>query len=98
MKKPDIKIDFSQFERSNRGTSWQKAVFGAILVSLCFYLSALAYLYFRPLSPDIKASIDSEVSSSNITFDQKTIEMLKNRQQPPANTTTIGAKNPFTPF
>lgn len=98
MKKPNIKFDFSAFERSNRGTSWQKAVFGAILVSLAFYIAASAYLYFRPLSQDIQESIDSEVSSSNISFDQKTIEMLKLRQQPPQNTAGGSGKNPFTPF
>ena len=98
MKKPELKLDLSGFERSNRGTSWQKAVFGAILISLAFYIGASAYLYFRPLSAEIQTSIDSEVSSSNISFDQKTVDMLNKRQQPPANTTAIGGKNPFTPF
>lgn len=98
MKKPELKFDFSKLERNNRGSSWQKAVFGALIISLVAYLAATAYLYFRPLSSDIKESIDSEVSSSNISFDQKTIDMLKSRQQPPDTTATSGGKNPFTPF
>lgn len=98
MNTKDIKFDFSKLTKNNRHSSWQKAVLGAVLISVAIYLIMAGYLFFRPLSQDIQDIIDQEISSSNISFDQKTLLMLKNRQEPPANTQTESGKNPFTPF
>ena len=98
MKMKALKIDLSKLSRSGRNSSWQKAILGAIGISVVFYLLAAGYLFFKPLSTEIKDIIDQEVSSTNISFDQKTLEMLKSRQLPPANTQTTSGKNPFIPF
>jgi hypothetical protein len=40
--------------------------------------------------------IDQEVNSSNITFDQKTIDILNSKQGPETKVVLPGGKNPFT--
>jgi len=98
MKKPEIKIDFKKLERQSQNTNWQKAVLGALVISLVIFLGALAYLFIRPLDSAIQASIDSEVESQQINFDFKTLEKLKSRQVPATTSPAPSGKNPFTPF
>jgi hypothetical protein len=98
MKKPEIKIDFSELRRQSQNANWQRALLWAILVSLLLFSVATLYLFFRPLSDDIKASIDTEIQSQQINFDFTTLEMLKGRQVPPTTNPSPSGKNPFTPF
>lgn len=96
--KINFKESLGNLRNSNLGSSWEKGIFIAVLVSLVIFLAANVYLIFKPIPDDLRAIIDEEINSSNITFDQKTIDSLKERQNPPESETPISGKNPFAPF
>lgn len=92
--------DFKELEikLSNQKTVWQKGLFFTVLVSLFVFIVLLVYLFFKPLSPDIKSVIDEEINSSNLSFDKKVIEDLTKKQQPTKSQEPTVGKNPFLPF
>lgn len=94
----DIKDQLLKVKESNLKTSWSKAVFATVLVSLAIYIGFSVYLFFRPVPTGIREIIDTEVNSTDITFDTKTIDKLKQRQNPNENTAPAVGKNPFMPF
>jgi hypothetical protein len=94
----DIKDQLLKIKESNLKTSWSKAIFATVLVSLAIYIGFSAYLFFRPVPTNIRGIIDTEVNSTDITFDTKTIDKLKQRQNPSENTASAVGKNPFMPF
>jgi hypothetical protein len=94
----DIKDKILKIKESNLKTSWTKAIFATLLVSLVIYLAFNGYLFFRPIPTQIREIIDTEVNSTDITFDTKTIDKLKQRQNPTENTAAPVGKNPFMPY
>ena len=98
MKKIEFTNQVRKFQKENRNTNWQKAVFGTLLLSLLIFTSAMAYLYFRPVPDNISAAIDSEVENQVINFNFETLDKLKNRQVPAISGQAPSGKNPFTPF
>jgi hypothetical protein len=83
---------------ANARTNWAKGVFYALLSCFVIFTLANAYLLFRPISKDVKEIIDQEVNSSNLIFDQKTIDLIKKRQEPNTVISLPAGKNPFTPL
>lgn len=99
MKKPELKLNLNINLRGKiKGTLWQKAIWAIMVVVLLLASLACVYLMFKPLSKDIKAIIDDEISSSDIIFDQKTIDSIKARQVPSVVPDTSSGKNPFSGF
>jgi flagellar motor component MotA len=99
MKKLEIKkIDLRALLGKSKGTMWQKAVMAALLCMAVLFTLGCGYLFFKPLSADIKKIIDDEISSVDIIFDQKTIDGVKERQKPIENTGVTTGKNPFASF
>lgn len=92
----DIKEQFRQMLSANSKTDWTKGVFWAIFICFVLFSGVNIYLLFRPLSKDMQDIIDKEVNSSNIIFDQKTIDILKSKQGPETQIVLPGGKNPFT--
>lgn len=97
MKKINLKFNLN-LKTKTKGTLWQKALLGVILATLVLTLAACAYLLVRPISKEVKAIIDQEISSSDINFDQKTIDNIKARQTPSIVPETSSGKNPFASF
>lgn len=97
MKIPKITLKLNLKDKG-KGSTWQKALFGVILATLILMTAATLYLIFRPISKDVREVIDQEISSSDIIFDQKTIDSIKERQTPSTIPDTSGGKNPFAPF
>lgn len=93
-----FKIDLNKIKISNRNSNWQKGISGALLISLGIFFLALVYLLVRPLSKDVQNIIDTEISSIDVVFDNKTIDMVKKRQEPNQTTAPTVGKNPFIPF
>jgi hypothetical protein len=92
----NIKEQIAKLISTNAKSNWTKGVLWAILICFIVFVIANTYLLFRPLSNEVKGIIDGEINSSNINFDQKTIDALKTRQVPNSPTVTPGGKNPFT--
>lgn len=90
-----IKEQFRLMLVANSKTNWTEGIFWAIIICFLLFTSANIYLMIRPLSNDVKEIIDQEVNSSNIIFDQKTIEILKSKQGPETKIILPGGKNPF---
>lgn len=97
MKKLNLKFNFNFLEQS-KGSLWQKALMGVALATLGLMLVASVYLIFRPISKEVRTVIDEEISSTNINFDQKTLENIKARQVPSEVPASTSGKNPFTSF
>ncbi len=83
---------------SNQKTMWQNGLFYAVIISLVIFICAMSYIFFRPLSSDMKQIINEEINSSNVTFNEKVIEDLSKKQQPIKSSETTVGKNPFLPF
>lgn len=98
MKNLDFKFDIRKLKKESQNTSWEKAVFGALLISLVIFLSATLYLFFRPVSTAIKQGVDAELENQNISFNFLLLEKLKSRQTPNAQIQAPSGKNPFVPF
>jgi hypothetical protein len=98
MKKPEIKFDLRKLQKDSQNTSWQKAVLGALLLSLAIFSAASIYLFFMPTSDSIRQAIDTETNEKQVNFKFKTLEKLKSRQTPNAPIQAPSGKNPFTPF
>jgi flagellar motor component MotA len=98
MKKINLKLNLKQLTMKNRGTVWQKAILGVLLALALLFTVACGYLFFKPLSAEIKDIIDGEISAVDIIFDQKTIERVKERQKPLDNSGVTTGKNPFASF
>lgn len=97
MKKLNLKLNFD-IRAKSRGSLWQKALLGVIVATLLLMLGTSIYLAVRPISREVKEVIDEEISSSDIIFDQKTINNIKARQLPNAVPNTTSGKNPFASF
>lgn len=87
-----------EIKLSNQKTMWQKGLFYAVIASLIIFIGAMVYLFFRPLSSDMKSLINEEINSSNVSFDKKVIENLSKKQQPVKSSEPTIGKNPFLPF
>jgi hypothetical protein len=98
MKKIDFKEQLSKLTASSKKTSWHKAIIWTVLLCLIIFVCANIYLIFKPLSPEIQITIDDEIKSSDITFDQKTIENIKKRLQIQYTPSPSTGKNPFISF
>lgn len=98
MKKINIKIDTKSITNLTGKTSWQKALFWAFLISFLAFSFSNIYILFKPLETGIEEIIQDEISSTNISFDKKTLEDIKKRQEPVAATAPTIGKNPFSPF
>lgn len=98
MKKIDLKLNLKLLANRNRGTVWQKSILGVLLALLVLMLGGCGFLFFKPLSTDIKNIIDEEISSVDIIFDQKTIKSIEERQKPSESIETTTGKNPFASF
>lgn len=96
MKKIDLNI--KQLRMLNKNPDWQRGLLAATLLSLGIFALFLGYLLIKPINKEIKAIIDEEISSTDIIFDQKTIETLKKRQEPATLSAPAIGKNPFIPF
>lgn len=90
MKKNNIKIELTM--------DWRKSFFAAILLSVIIFVLGIGFLFIKPLEKDIKGIIDEEISSTNVIFNKKTLELLRERQAPAAQTPAAAGKNPFAPF
>lgn len=97
MKKLELKFKFNLREKT-KNSLWQKALLGLALATLILIVASGAYFLIRPISKEVKAVIDGEISATDIIFDQKTIENIKARQVPSEVPTITSGKNPFTPF
>lgn len=89
MKKLEIKLD---------NVNWQKSLFTVVLISVIAFAGIVAFLFVKPIEKNISKIIDEEISSTNITFDKKTLEMLRERQKPSEVSPASSRKNPFAPF
>lgn len=93
-----MKIKLPKINLGIKTTSWQKGVFITLLLGLLVYIVLLGYLFIKPVSPEVKDIIEKELSTSDIKFNQKTLESLQKRQQPSAPGQLPTGKNPFIPF
>lgn len=93
-----IKFNTQEINKYNKNPDWQRGVLLAVITTLGIYFFALAYLFIKPVSSDVKGVIDREVSSIDIIFDQKTLDLLDKRQEPKNFTPPVVGKNPFVPF
>jgi hypothetical protein len=98
MKNIEFTNQLRKLQKETQNTNWQKAIFWTLLISLAVFIGAMAYLYLRPTPTSITTAIDTEVESQQINFNFPTLEKLKNRQVPAANSQAPSGKNPFTPF
>lgn len=91
-------IDLNKLRKTNKGSSWQKAVLMSLIIGTVLITASYAYLIVRPLSGSIKEIIDEEISAVDITFDQKVIDSIKERQKPSETKLPTSGKNPFAGF
>jgi hypothetical protein len=98
MKKIEFDTSLRILQKDSQNSNWQKAIFGALLLSLLLFLAATAYLLVRPIPAAIKEGVDSEVKSQMVNFNFPTLEKLKSRQVPASIDQAPSGKNPFTPF
>lgn len=94
----NIKEQIAKLISENAKTNWIKGVYWAVFACFILFLAANAYLLFRPVASEVKEIIDSDVNSSNINFDQKTLDSLKTRQGLDTPIVPPTGKNPFTPL
>lgn len=93
-----MKIKLPKINLGTKKTSWQKGVFITLILGLTSYVVLLGYLFVKPVSPEVKSIIEKELSTSDIKFNQKTLDSLQKRQQPQAPVQPATGKNPFIPF
>jgi len=93
-----MKIKLPKVNLGIKKTSWQKGIFITLLLGIVIYLVLLGYLFIKPVSPDIKSIIEKELSTTDVKFNQKTLDSLQKRQQPSAPAQPPTGKNPFIPF
>lgn len=98
MKKINLKLNLKLLANKNRGTVWQKSILGVLLALLVLSLVGCGFLFVKPLSTDIRGIIDTEISSVDIIFDQKTIKSIEERQKPSESVEATTGKNPFASF
>ena len=98
MKKLELKFDARTLQKATENTSWQKAVFGTLILSLLAFAAATAYLYFRPIPNSIKQEVDVAVQNQQINFNFKLLDQLKARETPNTPIESPSGKNPFVPF
>ena len=79
-------------------SEWQKGLFIALLFSIIIFTLSVIVLFFKPVDKTVSGIIDEEISSTNITFDKKILEMLQTRQNPNISAPASAGKNPFAPF
>lgn len=78
--------------------NWQKSIFITLLLCIGVYIILLGYLFIKPISSEVQEIIKDELTTSDINFDQKTLDSLKKRQQPSTPSQAPIGKNPFLPF
>lgn len=86
------------FELKINNINWQKSLFAAVLISVITFGLVILFLFIKPIEKSISKIIDEEISASNIIFDKKTLEMLKERQKPGTTSPASAGKNPFAPY
>lgn len=94
----NIKEELTNLKEQNLKTSWQKALFSTVLVSLFIYVCFAAYLFIRPIPDDVREIINTEINAADIKFDKKILDNLKKRQSPPDVAAPSTGKNPFLAF
>lgn len=93
------KINIPKFKATKfKKPNLQKDVFWAIIVSVLIFIGAIGYQFIKTPGKEVLELIKEENSSSNIYFDQKTIDEIKERQLPPESKQSSVGKNPFIPF
>jgi len=97
-KNPKFNLDFRNLSKGVEKTDWQKILYLATLVSFVFVVVAYLYLIIRPTPKDIQRKINEEISASDIKFNEKTLQNLMERQNPPQKQKPETGKNPFSPF
>lgn len=78
--------------------NWQRSLLTIVLISLVAFILLIGFLLVKPIEKSISTIIDGEISSTNIIFDTKTIEILNKRQKPADSTPAPAGKNPFASF
>jgi hypothetical protein len=90
LKTPEINISLK--------ADWQKSLTLALFISVLIFGVAIIYLILKPIDKSISTIIDEEISSTNIIFNQKTIDLLGERRVPEEIQVSSAGKNPFAPF
>ncbi len=93
-----IKININKLKKQNKGFNWQRAIFGAVAITTLAFSLACAYLAIKPVTPEIRAIIDEEISSVDVIFNKEIINDIEERQKPTEKKEPAPGKNPFTPF
>lgn len=88
------KIKMPKLKKPN----WQKDVFWATIICVLIFIGIVGYQFIKSPSKEMLDEIKKENASSNISFDQKTVDLIKERQIPPESAQPTVGKNPFTPF
>jgi hypothetical protein len=78
--------------------NWQRGLYYSLLAITVLFIGLVTYIMFKPLDPELENIIKEEISSSNITFDQKTLDNLKKRLEPTPASQIPTSKNPFVGF
>ncbi|MDD3678709.1 MAG: hypothetical protein PHT36_00430 [Patescibacteria group bacterium] len=94
----NLKIDLRKLELNAQKTDWQRGLLFSLVLIFVVFLLACGYFIIRPLPKDIKDSIDKEISSVDINFNEKTLDDIKARQNPTQLEEISTGKNPFTSF
>ncbi|MBW6431592.1 hypothetical protein K0A96_00215 [Patescibacteria group bacterium] len=98
--KNNLKINFNlnELASSNKGSDWQKGVYLAVIAVLFIFVLACIYLFIKPIPENVEDSIAKELEAVDISFNKKTLENLKARQNPIQPEEASTGKNPFAPF
>ncbi len=91
-------INLKNLQKTNKSTLWYRAIYYALIISVAIFTVACLYLFFKSIPSNITTIIDQEISSTNVKFDTKTLEMVKERQNPKETTESSSGKNPFSPL
>lgn len=92
------KLDLKKIKLNTKNTEWTRGVYFALVISVVIFGLLCIYLFFKPISNDLKLIIDDEISSSDVRFNKSTLEMVKERQNPKETSEPSSGKNPFAPF
>lgn len=96
--KKNFNLNLNKLASSNKGSDWQKGLFLAVTLILVLLFVGFGYLFIKPISRDVKETIDQELKDVNFTFNQETLENIKARQNPIQQEITSAGKNPFAPY
>jgi len=78
--------------------NWRKTLFLAVIIFIFFFAYSIYILFNGVPDKALVAKVETETQSTNIKFDEKTIDKLLGLKLYSPPTTNITGKNPFQPY